>query len=307
MNNYTENKMLFLIKNKHATLQVFENYCTIEYKRDIWSFIFSGKFFSGQKTIYYRDITAVQLRRIGWIFSGYLKFEYPGAPTFSRYFNLFTDSAMTFTDEHSKQMELIYSYIQKRILEIQASNLNVTYNTKANDDIGTKPKEFENPKIEYNTEAESQTKDNVISENNDISSKIEEIEKQQIERLEHLSKFKAKNKKILKPCIIWLCVVIAICIALTIISLVLIPFGGIGIAALAWLIPNIFSTCIAFIWMLPTLIVGIKNPTKEKHIWKIISLVGHIMCIVGCNLVLPFGSATALFFLIMSRKVKLAD
>lgn len=106
-----EEKMLFQIENPQVTLEVYEEYCKLKFKRTFWSFVFTRKFFSGEKTIYYRDLTAVQFCDACEPFSGYLKFEYAGAPNTVTFSNLLTDSAMTFRSEHSELMKNAYAFI----------------------------------------------------------------------------------------------------------------------------------------------------------------------------------------------------
>ena len=236
-----EEKMLFRVENKQAILQVYKDFCKIEYKKDWWSLLCSGKFFSGLKTIYYREVSAIQFRKVGWIFAGFIKFEYPGAPVFSHFYNLFSDSAMTFTREQSEQMELVYSYIQKRIAAIKSGDSETAEDEAEYERIIEKFQVIEKKRLDREAEiaAKKAAEGNVCAEE------------------------KKHNKKIFIISVIGLgVIVIPISILLGIFATVLLSTIVVGLIMWIILILNLLLVAGAVVVNYPLLINGLKNPNK---------------------------------------------
>lgn len=102
-----------------ATLTVYEDWCTVEAKKNAVNLLITEKFFNGTKKFFYADLTAVQFREPGALTSGYIEFEYAGAHSGRGSGAYISENSVTFDEPHRDLMREIYTYIDGRVTAIK--------------------------------------------------------------------------------------------------------------------------------------------------------------------------------------------
>jgi hypothetical protein len=98
-------------------LTVYEDYCVIKAKKNATTMMVTSTFFSGEKILYYSDLTAVQYKEPGLLTAGYLQFEYPGCGNAGNGNPYQSENSFIIQKKYAELGNKIYQYINKRILE----------------------------------------------------------------------------------------------------------------------------------------------------------------------------------------------
>ena len=250
-------KMLYRVETSQVSLEVYAEYCKIKHKRTFWSFVFTQKFFSGEKIIYYRDLSAVQFCDCCGPFVGYLKFEYPGSPQTRTFLNLFTDSAMTFRPYQAMEMHKIYVFIDS-VIKYYKFGSDVSDSMNFSEIMQNASEEHEKEQLAKREE--------------------ERIKKESIPQAV-TDEIKEKSKILLISTIAYMGLkVLELVFGLLIV--VISMFFGIGfVLVIPWIIWAIASLIPAAA-ILPLLLSGMKEPTNMKKPLWVTSLVLSILSIL---------------------------
>lgn len=103
---------LFNLKGETKTLEVYEDHCVIKGRKSFYG-VLSGSIWAGAKEFYYADMTAVQYRKAGTLFVGFIQFEYPGSPSGEN--NLESENSFVFYGKDKDLYDKAYRYIKERI------------------------------------------------------------------------------------------------------------------------------------------------------------------------------------------------
>ena len=294
-------KLLFENKSFTVNFKVYEDFCEIEYRKTFWSFVFSGKFFSGKKRIYYRDVTGIQFRPVGKIFTGYLKFEYPGAPARSHFGNLFSDSAVTFKQAYAEQMNLIYLYILNRVHELKIS---CTVSTVPDepvgstaDDIMLKFQKLEEERIQREAALMAEREAEVLRKAEEMNRRITDAN--------FIAYFTKLNKKFTKFSIIgFAAYVIPVSLISLIVSILLIFAAGAGIPLVIAVIWGFAVSLLVPILVIPTFKKSMKSPAegmKTRNRSLIISIILTAVLVFNQILLAPYAALHILMLVKYSK------
>ena len=104
---------VFCVEGKDTVLEVFDDYCILSSKKNIWSGV-RGKL--GATELRYSQLTAVQFKESSFWMQGYILFEYPGCPNDGNIY--LRENSFTFEGKQKNiECEKIVEYIRKRIAE----------------------------------------------------------------------------------------------------------------------------------------------------------------------------------------------
>ena len=112
-------KVIFTANLMLSTLTIYEDYCTIEAKKNATTLLLTKKFFNGTKKIFYADLTSLQFREPGRITDGYIEFEYPGSRSGSNMGSYGGENTVQFGKKDFDLMKQIYDYVDGRLAEIR--------------------------------------------------------------------------------------------------------------------------------------------------------------------------------------------
>ena len=100
-----------------GTLTVYEDHCVIKAKKNATTMMTTRTFFSGEKVLYYSDLTAVQYKEPGVLTAGYLQFEYPGSGNAGNGNPYQSENSFIIQKQYADMGKKIYKYINERIAE----------------------------------------------------------------------------------------------------------------------------------------------------------------------------------------------